>query len=407
MLYDERLPYPGHYAVVPVLGSALVIAAWGQSVVLGNRLAQILGDTSYSFYLWHWPFIVGARVLEIAFTPAVMVALALLSFGAAMLSHRLVEKPFRTRGTALRGGAYLVRAVAVVAALGGVAAVVYQTRGVPARVPPLAARNDAVSADFVWSDVCGKSLVCAVGPQTPKKVLFWGDSHVEQLFPAAQLLVEQGKNHGKQPLFHAQSACIPVRGFGGGGASARCPSLNAAAHARALADDIDSVVIASIWTPYFREVLYDPATRPTLCHAEGKRCAPLPALEDAVALVRAQMVRDLGELTARGKRVTLVAPVPIFDRDVAQHLAERGWRGHRVELSLPRAQHEALVAPITAMLREVAATIGASLLDPADVLCASGSCLFARDGVSIYRDNSHLAAAAARMLAPALGAAFL
>jgi peptidoglycan/LPS O-acetylase OafA/YrhL len=55
--------FPGAKAMIPVLGTAAVIAANDRSPFTPNRLlalrpAQYLGDISYSVYLWHWPLIV-------------------------------------------------------------------------------------------------------------------------------------------------------------------------------------------------------------------------------------------------------------------------------------------------------------------------------------------------------------
>lgn len=404
--YSEKLAFPGFYAIIPVLGAVLVIAARSESRVLTNRGAQLLGDTSYSLYLWHWPFIVGARFLEIAFTPMVVLALAILSFGAALLSYRLVEVPFRTRGAGLSGGSYLLLAVGAAFCVALPAAVVYSTRGLPARVPPLVAQNDAVAGELAWEEACGNKRVCTVGPEAPKKVLFWGDSHAEQLLPAVQSLVEQGRHHGKQAIFHAHPGCMPVRNFAYRGGEQTCPEQNELTRARAFAADVDVVVIASIWTTYFRENPYDPMSRPTLCRADVVGCPMIDVGADALAAVRAQMVKDVGDLTAQGKTVILVAPVPQFDRDVPKYLADHAWSGVPVDLRLSRAAHDDVVAAPTAMLRDVAAATGATVLDPADVLCASGSCVYEQDAVSIYLDDNHLSMAGALLLAPALEHAF-
>lgn len=64
MLFTEQTPFPGTAALIPVAGTALVIAG-GMS---GGRQwhtrltslppVQFLGNISYSLYLWHWPLIV-------------------------------------------------------------------------------------------------------------------------------------------------------------------------------------------------------------------------------------------------------------------------------------------------------------------------------------------------------------
>jgi peptidoglycan/LPS O-acetylase OafA/YrhL len=51
--------WPGHFALIPVLGSYLMIVANQQSsLVTNNKVFQSLGKWSYSIYLWHWPVVV-------------------------------------------------------------------------------------------------------------------------------------------------------------------------------------------------------------------------------------------------------------------------------------------------------------------------------------------------------------
>ncbi|RYD54554.1 MAG: acyltransferase [Sphingobacteriales bacterium] len=58
-IFDSESIWPGWRALVPVLGASLVIySARTDSVLICNRLSQIIGKSSYSIYLWHWPMAV-------------------------------------------------------------------------------------------------------------------------------------------------------------------------------------------------------------------------------------------------------------------------------------------------------------------------------------------------------------
>ncbi len=85
--------------LAPSLGAALVIAAvHGLSEGYGGPLAHPmlvwLGDRSYSWYLWHWPVLILGFSLGYKDQELLTLALILLSLLAAMLSYRLVERPF-------------------------------------------------------------------------------------------------------------------------------------------------------------------------------------------------------------------------------------------------------------------------------------------------------------------------
>lgn len=95
-------PYPGTAALLPWLGTALVIGAGcatptqGCGRVLSVAPMRALGRWSYSWYLWHWPALVFAPILlgrPLGLAGNLMVVL--VSGGLAVLTLRFVENPLR------------------------------------------------------------------------------------------------------------------------------------------------------------------------------------------------------------------------------------------------------------------------------------------------------------------------
>jgi peptidoglycan/LPS O-acetylase OafA/YrhL len=401
LFYRVGLPYPGHFAILPVLGTALVVAARSPTVLLANAPAQLLGNISYSVYLWHWPLVVGARYLGLPFSAVTTTAIIAASVGLGYLSYRAVELPMKRLGGKVPGRSYLARCFSVCAVIAAVGLIDLRSGGLPGRVPPLVARNDLAATHWEYPGRCVfQDGFCHLGPDAPHRVLFWGDSHVEQLYPALAALLDRGETRGRQLIIASRDGCLPVRGFDGEGGRRGCRQFNQRVLDRALQGDVDAVVIASIWAPYFRERLYDLQSLPTVCATDGDRCLPVPTQADGLARAGAQLGADLRALVGHGKAVHLVLPVPAYDHDVASYLARQQWRGRPVELRLTRAQHQAATGDMSSLLRRLAAETGASVIDPAEVLCAGGECRFAEGGVALYRDNNHLAAEAAPLVAP-------
>ena len=100
LIIDKEHPFPGWWAVLPVFGSILLISAgphaWLNRVILSRRALVWTGLISYPLYLWHWPLLSFARVLEGEMPSSVVRTAALaVSFALAWLTYRLVEKPVR------------------------------------------------------------------------------------------------------------------------------------------------------------------------------------------------------------------------------------------------------------------------------------------------------------------------
>jgi peptidoglycan/LPS O-acetylase OafA/YrhL len=99
LTFDAATKFPGHLALLPVVGTALLIL-FNQNVgvlnkFFGSKRLVYLGDISYSLYLWHWPLIVFAKAIWPNSSSAVLIAAAAVSLVPADLSYRLVESRFR------------------------------------------------------------------------------------------------------------------------------------------------------------------------------------------------------------------------------------------------------------------------------------------------------------------------
>lgn len=96
---DGSAGFPAPWALLPVAGAALIIAAGvGHEPdfqgFLRNRVSTYLGDISYSLYLVHWPvYVLLAAVMER--TVFYYASALTLTFGLALLTYHLVENPLR------------------------------------------------------------------------------------------------------------------------------------------------------------------------------------------------------------------------------------------------------------------------------------------------------------------------
>lgn len=129
VLFTKQTPFPGYTALLPTVGTALVILAatdgmkWSPRRLLGWRPAQFMGDISYSVYLWHWPVVViapfalGGDYLTFAQKLVFIAIVVILSY----ITKVLVEDPVRSNKmlmkTNKRTYAYGVASILVVVAV--------------------------------------------------------------------------------------------------------------------------------------------------------------------------------------------------------------------------------------------------------------------------------------------------
>lgn len=99
-IIDENTPFPGPWSALPVLSTAMVIAAGTGAqprylLPLTNRLMVWIGELSYSLYLWHFPVIIlMASVLDEA-SVRYYVCCAVLTSGLAVAAYYGLENPVR------------------------------------------------------------------------------------------------------------------------------------------------------------------------------------------------------------------------------------------------------------------------------------------------------------------------
>lgn len=101
-ILDENSSFPGWWALLPTLGTALLISAqgsWIHQKVLSNKPIVWVGLISYPLYLWHWPLLSFYSIISAGERDDLVVLLLVgAAFLLAWLTYRYWERLFRYRG---------------------------------------------------------------------------------------------------------------------------------------------------------------------------------------------------------------------------------------------------------------------------------------------------------------------
>lgn len=107
VLFDKSIWFPGLNALVPCIGTALIIlfAREGIPIVgplLTNRFSVAIGKISYPAYLWHWPIIAFLNIHLIEITHSIALAVISVTLVLSWLTYQFLELParqFRSRSS--------------------------------------------------------------------------------------------------------------------------------------------------------------------------------------------------------------------------------------------------------------------------------------------------------------------
>jgi peptidoglycan/LPS O-acetylase OafA/YrhL len=214
--YKESTPFPGTAALAPVLGTAIAIASissWPRILNFFSnlRVTQWLGEISYPLYLWHWPLLVIPMVylgrgLSIKESAVAILFTVLL----ADLTHRYIEQPLRH--ITLSPKRIVSSAIAATLIATGTGLAISATANSTITLPSGQSYSleQIMEKPKVYLDDChvnsGETLSndCTYGPNSPNKVVLFGDSHAAQWMP---VLEELAYERNFQLISLTKSAC--------------------------------------------------------------------------------------------------------------------------------------------------------------------------------------------------------
>jgi peptidoglycan/LPS O-acetylase OafA/YrhL len=388
VLLDGARPFPGWWALPPVVGTALVLAFATSGTLAANLLAWrpivAIGLVSYSVYLWHQPLFAFARIRMFGeATMSIYLLLIALTFMLSYLSWRFVERPFRNRR--LVSGRQLFATIGVVG--GGLVVfgvIADKTGGLPLRHPNEAFAStidERLRINFGLNSSCEGKLplpeVCMTSDKP--EVIVWGDSFAMHLVAG----IVQSKPDVALVQF-TKSVCGPFIDIAPVvppsypvGWSADCQVFIDAL--RRYVESTPSLRYAVLSSPFGQYL----GEAPSVLY-EGK------VVQASPEFILERMKATLDWLVSHGVTPVVFAPPPRDGSDIGACLARSRWLGSGAEKCLlDHAAVKRFGGQVSEFLGDLKRDY--RVVDVGDFLCDDITCRVEDGEVLIYRDSGHLA----------------
>lgn len=374
---SDKSPFPGWWALLPTLSAALLISAgpsaWFNQHVLGGRFLVWFGLISYPLYLWHWPLLTFARILDGGRQPSSVtrICMVLLAILLAWLTYCLVEKPIRFNKNSFFTP---IRLFFLGVGFFCISSYIYLNDGLPNRA---AAQLKVVNAGDIGHDEFRTYLhaqpnYCEYKDVTPNKCS-------EQFLKYKRVIAVVGDSHAEHVLLGLTEE-MPDTGFMLFDTNQTLPFISSTLsnHFFDVIDDnskIDSVILVAYWQ--LRKQLISPGS------SYLKEISPTAQ-----------------KLSAHGKQVFLIDGTPNFS--FLPTKCKYDWPFLRVqqctESKLFEKQHSQYFSDFV----EATKTSPVRLIELSQLFCEGDTCTMAKDGLLFFRDDNHLNMNGSRYISTAI-----
>ena len=384
--------FPGTLALLPTLGAVLIISAGQQALVnrliLSNRILVWFGLISFPLYLWHWPLLSFARIVE-SETPTIniRIAVVVISIVLAWLTYKFIEKPIRF-GRFGNVKTIVLAALMVIVGTAGYFVYIHAEEKAPKLISE--AMDNCIQNFPDWTTITDRP--CIIQPKTHNAIAIIGDSHAAQLFPGMSEIL------------------APNEGIAVFNASCAAPYINVTT---LLKENIKlrerNYQLMNLGYDY---IIKDPAIK-TVVLAHNPYCSYGDAQDktnladkDFNHVLKEGMKRTFSALIAANKQIVVLFDNPSLPFDpklcVARPFRLTQKNDH---CSFPRkifdsnvvySNYRSLVESTIINYPQI------KTLNLSELLCDKANCYASKNGQLLYSDKSHLSDAGSRYLAPYL-----
>jgi peptidoglycan/LPS O-acetylase OafA/YrhL len=364
---NKAMLFPGWWAILPVVGAALLIFAGPTAIVnkqvLSCQPVVFVGLISYPLYLWHWPMFAFTRIAGHDFKYRAVATV--FAFVLSYLTYRYFEQPIRSGALKTNRQVPIILSI-LIFCIGCVGAATYQSAGYAKRFPDYIAnviRYDKTFDLGVWrsgtcfnlkaadyehnfDEVCKGDIV----RRKDGGVLLWGDSIAASLFPG---LAKFQSERGYALAQYTTSNCPPFLEFDSP-YNKHCRSVNLVVADRIIDIKPETVVLSGYWIEYTNYAGFTNGFN-----------------------VTGMLAKTIAFLQASGvKRIIIVGPLPLWRPELPKIVFSE-WTLHK-EIPTPAISSIGLEVDSFAFDKEMAAKVrplGVEYVSAMEILCDGKACM--------------------------------
>ena len=427
LAFDETTPFPSLYALIPTIGTCLLILCSVPNTLIYKLLSLKpivgVGLISYSAYLWHQPLLAFARHrIFFEVSDFLLIIICLTSLFMAYLSWRFIEAPFRNKQIFSQNKIFVLSASGMIAF--SVLGLVLQFNTVLDKAPGKLENvqyESLLDKMLVVGEVCSDEDVthkqnfsyCIFGDKdSDKSLVFYGDSHLQALQYSLdhKLRKEKLKGIWLRNVLECETTVFTTNSNNKSHDKLKCPTNYV--EALDYFTEADYLVLISRWSlmyffpsseikhPHFKNVALGCEERDLLY----KDYLPMDkdGFKDPSAQSMAEALANLLEVSSSKLKTVTVYPVPEVGCDPYKYnLHQKKINGFELEtLSFPIEEYDRRNKFVISTLDEFYKKNKASVIPVRlrSAFCQRygiEACIVVEDSVPLYFDDDHLSDAGA------------
>lgn len=395
-IFDNQTLWPGWKALLPTIGTCLVIMGnQSHSVLSTTKLHAVFGRWSYSLYLWHWPLVVALVFIEEASNPKWIALGIMLTTLLGWISYRFIESYSAKRLSTLAIPSLVKVTLTSVVIMLSLGLLLKALDGQPGRVDPIV---EAISQEK--NNTHPRRSECHGDNENTEPECHYGGENL-----AAMLI---GDSHAAA-IAGALEAALPDQNTGFiGWTYSSCPTLlnvdrkgrrhckefnnNAFARSQKLPEGVP-IIILNRYTGY---ILGGNELPPR----QRQDFLTFPSQDGSYNEKYEREMANTICKYAKNNPVYMLKPIPEMGINVPLQMARNYLLKNETNITISKEEYLVRHEIVLQAQSNAAKKCNITILDPLEYLCDKTQCYSSKDGQPIYYDDDHLSQRGAELLAP-------